>query len=426
MSAEAERAVLAGCLYREECARQAVNDLSDGDFTEAPHRALFRSITRIVNRGDLPDITIVIADLREAKQLDAAGGPAFVAGVDLDLPDVMRFPQYIEAVKRAATRGRVVSTLRDCVGLAADPDTSVEALIQKTISALRDEASALPGWVLEGIDRDVREALDEAEQQTRPAMRTGFPLLDAAMAGGVRQGELVLIAGRMGMGKTSFALNVCETLAGSAHPTVLIELEMRRQELLHRSFASNARVRLSDIREGMLSRYDRESVHKAAAAISQLPLWILDQTRAAATLSSVLSVARRAKRGVGLHVLCVDSINLLNDDTRKVKERREEVASMARSLKLAALELDVAVLLLCQINRESAHAADRRPQLHHLAEADALAQHADAVWMLHRESYYDKRVDDHTKAEVLVRKNRNGETGDIGVKFTGPYVRFEP
>ena len=426
MSAEAERAALSCCLRSEELARRAASDLSPGEFSERQAGYVFRSMTRILDRGGVPDLTLVIADLREAKQLEQAGGVAYIAALDSDWPDLLRFGQYLEAVKRAATRGRVVSTLRDCIGLAADPDTGVEALIQKTIAALRDEATALPGWVLEGIERDVQEALDEAEQQLRPAMPTGFPRIDAAMAGGVRQGEVVLVAGRMGMGKTSFALNVCETMAGGGNPTVLVELEMRRQELIHRSLASNPRVRLSDIREGLLNRFDKERVHKAADDLKMLPLWILDQARASATMSSVLTIARRAKKGVDLRVLCVDSINHLNDDTKRSHERREEVASMARALKLAALELDIAVLLLCQINREPAHTNDRRPHLHHLAEADALAQHADTVWMLHRESYYDKNVDDHTRAELLMRKNRNGETGEFGIKFVGPYVRFEP
>lgn len=426
MSVEAERAVLAGCMLREACARQAIEELSVSDFSERPNRLVFDAVVRVLDRGEVPDLTILIADLRAAKQLEAAGGPAFLAGLDLDLPDLHRFTQYLEAVKRAATRGRLVAAFRDCAGLAADPDTSVESVIQKSMGILKDEATALPGWQFTSIADDVSEALGEIDQPTRFAMPSGFPRLDEAMAGGVRQGELVLIAGRTSMGKTSFGLHLCESLAGGGQPTVMIELEMGRRELLDRVFASGAKVRLADIREKRLSRFDRGLVDKAARDFAALPIWFLDQTRAAPTLSSVLSIARRAKKGVDLRVLCVDSLNLLNDDTRKVREKREELGGIARALKIAAQELDIAILLLCQINREATHQGDKRPHLHHLAEADALAHHCDIAMFLHREAYYDKNVEDHTKAEVLMRKNRNGETGEFPVRFIGPYVRFEP
>ena len=258
-------------------------------------------------------------------------------------------------------------------------------------------------------------------------VETGFTDLDR-MTGGLHGSELVILAARPSMGKTAFAMNICENVViKSRKPTLFISLEMAAIELIERMLCSVARVNGHRLRNGSLAADDRKRLVKISGELSTVPLYIDDSpTR---NVSEIAGAARRIKRKEnGLGLIVIDYLQLIQPDSAN-DPRQEQVAKMARRLKGIARELNTPILCLSQLNRQAEDSKDHRPKLSHLRESGAIEQDADVVMFVHREAYYHKGDPDsgvsETEAQIIIEKQRNGPTGDVELNWFRDFTRFE-
>jgi replicative DNA helicase len=248
------------------------------------------------------------------------------------------------------------------------------------------------------------------------------------LTGGLHDSELVILAARPSMGKTALALNIAEHVAidGAAKPVLVVSLEMSALELGDRILCSRARVNSHRLRNGQLSAEDSRRLVQTAADISRAPLFIDDSP--SRNMTEIAATARRLKRQVGLALVVIDYLQLVEPDNPR-DPRQEQVARISRRLKGLARELSIPVLCLAQLNRQVEATRDSRPQLSHLRESGAIEQDADVVVFVHREEFYQTNEEDRERckgqADLMIRKQRNGPTGDVKLTWLHEFTRFE-
>lgn len=309
----------------------------------------------------------------------------------------------------------------------ADPDSLLNDAEQKVFSIRESRQSSN----LSAIDEVLTEAMDRLDARVRGdamegTVETGFTDLDR-MTGGLHASELVILAARPSMGKTAFAMNICEYVVTKARqPALFISLEMAAIELIERLLCSVAKVNGHKLKNGTLPAEDRKRMVKTASELSKAPLFIDDSpTR---NVSEIAGAARRIKRREGkLGLIVIDYLQLIQPDSAN-DARQEQVAKIARRLKGLARELKVPILCLSQLNRQAEDSRDHRPKLSHLRESGAIEQDADVVMFVHREAYFQKgqpeeEVNQH-EALVIVEKQRNGPTGDVNLHWERDFTRF--
>jgi replicative DNA helicase len=284
--------------------------------------------------------------------------------------------------------------------------------------------------------RTVREVLHDSlaridarmqHQHAYGGLETGLMDFDD-LTGGLHDSELVILAARPSMGKTALALNIAEHIAidGSARPVLVVSLEMSSLELGDRLLCSRARVNSHKLRNGQISAEDSRRLVQTAADVSRAPLFIDDSP--SRNMTEIAATARRLKRQEKLGLIVIDYLQLIEPDNPR-DPRQEQVARISRRLKGLARELNVPVLCLAQLNRQVEATRDNRPQLSHLRESGAIEQDADVVIFVHREEFYQTNEEDRQRvkgqADLMVRKQRNGPTGDVKLTWLHEFTRFE-
>jgi replicative DNA helicase len=274
---------------------------------------------------------------------------------------------------------------------------------------------------------DTFKAIDaRLEHGAADGVLTGFSKIDE-MTGGLHGSELIILAARPSMGKTAFALNIAEHVAVEQEsPTLVVSLEMSKMELAQRMLCSRGKIDGSKLRSGYLAGNERQSLVKASAELGKAPLFIDDSP--SRTVTEIGAVARRLKRQERLGLIVIDYIGLIEPENA-LDSRQEQVAKMARRLKGLARELDVPILCLAQLNRQTEAAKDNRPSLSHLRESGAIEQDADVVMFVHREEYYHSLEDAEDmgivgQAKIIIAKQRNGPVGDVKLSWMKQYTKF--
>lgn len=423
-SEESERAVLAGILLEPELMHTASERLKAEDFYFEKHQLLYAAMVELDEDRAGIDLRTIQAKLEQKDQISKVGGLAYIAGLDVDLPDLGRFDSYLEIVKETSIRRRLIAaagaTIRDCLngGLLA-PQAILEA--EKTLVQLGEEILTQRIYRLDEV---VEEALEDLEEEgpAQKAIPSGFVDFDN-LAQGLCQDNLVIIAGRPGMGKTSFALNVAQNVGIRHSRGVLIfSLEMSRHELALRALCSEGDVDFHQLRTRHLPQSGWNSLMAAARTIAGAPIYIDDS----ATLSmlELTAKARRMQREKGIELVMVDYLQLLSSGARH-DNRQAEVAAVSRGLKALAKTLHIPVVALAQLSRKPEERGDKRPQLSDLRETGQLEQDADLVAFLYRDEVYNKNNPENTGlAELIVAKHRNGPTGTIDLVFLGESTTF--
>jgi replicative DNA helicase len=396
------------------------------DFYFERHQRIYDAMLHLLREQVDIDMRTLQARLEQQKQLEKVGGLAYLAGLDLDLPDLGRIEAYVEIVKERSLRRRLIDACavvtRSCLdgGLEAQ-----EALAQaeRSILTLGEESinkgfSPL-GRVLEATLEDI----EERPGATLTGVPTGFTDLDR-MTHGLNRGNLIIIAGRPGMGKTSFALNLAQHVAiREERPVAIFSLEMGEQELALRILCSEADISFSRLRSGHLSQKQWERIVKTVRNIGKAPVYIDDSPNP--TLLELTSKARRLKSEVGLELVILDYLQLMQAGGRH-ENRNLEIAAISRGMKQLAKELEIPVIALSQLSRApERRGSDHRPQLSDLRESGSIEQDADLVAFLYRDEVYDS--EDPAKkglAELIIAKHRNGETGTIDLAFLGEITSF--
>ncbi|MCE5303901.1 MAG: replicative DNA helicase [Planctomycetaceae bacterium] len=429
---DAERGVLGSLLLDPNLCDDIAMILRPEDFYADANQKLYAQLLAMRDEGKRIDATLLLERLQAGGDLEAVGGAAYLAEVVHSVPYAANAVYYAEIVQAKATLRSLIHASTEILRDAYEPTLDPRELVNRAeeqIFAVRDQRASdqitpIHDLLVEAFDR-IDARLEHGEGQGVP---TGFQDLDT-LTGGLHGSEFVVLAARPSMGKTALAMNIAENVAIEANvPTLFVSLEMARFELAQRMLCSQGRIDANKFRSGFLSKDDRSKLVEASAKLGKAPM-VVDDTPAR-TCTEIAACARRLKRKQGLGLIVIDYLQLINPDDPR-DPRQEQVAKMARRLKAMARELEIPVLCLAQLNRQTEQGKEgHRPRLSHLRESGAIEQDADVVMFIHREEYYHTREEAQQQgiagqADVIVAKQRNGPTGDVKLAWFDKYTRFE-
>lgn len=429
-SVEAEQSILGGLMLDNSGWDRIADLLHGGDFYRRDHQLIFEAIGTLSEKSIPSDAVTVSEHLEKCGQLDDAGGLAYIASLARDTPSAANIKAYAEIVRER-------SMLRELIRVGGEIAGSAHANDGRGATDLVDEAErkvfeiaergqrAGSGFIgLRKILPGVIDRLDELSHSEGDitGVATGFQKFDALTAG-LHGGELIIIAGRPSMGKTTLAMNIAENaaIAGKV-PTAIFSMEMSAEQLAFRMIGSIGRVNQSNLRTGRFSDEDWTRINSAVAIMSQAPIFIDDTPALSPT--DIRARARRLKREHGLGLIVVDYLQLMGVvGTRE--NRATEISEISRSLKALAKELNLPIVALSQLNRGVEQRTDKRPVMSDLRESGAIEQDADLIAFIYREEVYDPDTPRKGVADIIIAKQRNGPIGDFHLTFLGEYTRFE-
>lgn len=418
----AEQAVLGAALLRASTIDEAIDaGLEPGDFGEPAHRLVWEAAAAL--HAERQPVDMVTLPERLGTSLDHHGGLRLLADLTAACPSVRSIDTYVEIVRSAAL-GRSLAHVADEIRHAAAgrPEDAL-ALLEQRCGELRRRSGKREDW--RHISDVLTETFDAMQARSRSpndlvGLPTGLTDLDAILAG-LHGGDLIILAARPSMGKSALALGISVAAARTGAGVAFFSLEMSSESLGSRTLSSEARVDSHRMRTGKLRQDDWPPLLAAVEGASSLPIYFDDSPDL--TPSKARAAVERLMSREPVDLIVIDYITLMRGDGR-FGNRQEEVSSISRELKLLAKRLDVPVIALSQLNRGVEQRADKRPLMSDLRESGAIEQDADVILFLYREEVYVKRPDNEGLAEVLVRKQRSGATGDIEVAWVGKHARF--
>jgi replicative DNA helicase len=426
-SEESERAVLAAVLIdAEKHLPQTASRLRSEDFYFERHQKLYQSMLELQSAGMEIDLRTVQARLEQQKSLDAIGGLAYLATLDVDLPDLSRVESYVEIIKERSLRRRLLDACTDIYRTCMDGGLEARYALDRAeqrILELGEEAISKGFVPLRSLLDDTLREIEVRGESEFPGLRTGFGDLDR-MSHGLNPGNLIILAGRPGMGKTSLALNIAEHVAIRERKGVgVFSLEMSEHEIVMRILSSESGIPYGRLRQGRLSDRDWTKLIDVRQRLSDAPIW-LDES-ANPSLLEVASKTRRLRGEKKLDLLVIDYLQLMQSGVA-FESRNLEIGAITRGLKQLAKELGIPVIALSQLSRQpERRGSDHRPQLADLRESGSIEQDADLVAFIYRDEVYNADdPENQGAAELIVAKNRHGETGVIDLHFDGEITRF--
>lgn len=429
-SLEAEKCVLGAILIDDRLYGRISDVLTPQDFFRAAHGHIYAAIAKLKARNVTPDFVTLKDDLASRGELDECGGPAYIAALTDGVPRASNIDQYARIVQEKSHARRLIAATKDARARAGKGDDTL-GVVQDLERELADitAARAWQGafYPIQKVQEEAWEEVDRrmvrAESKAAVGLPTGFNAVDD-MTSGLQPTDLIIIAGRPSMGKTSFAMNIVENACAANPETVVgvFSLEMSKVQLYNRMLSSTARVEASRIRSGRLTEMDLRSISEGMQKLWNTRIYIDDT--GTQTPHDILGRARRLKMDQGLHLLVIDYIQLMAGVGR-FDSRQQEVSSISRALKALAKELGVPVVALAQLSRALEARKDKEPMLSDLRESGALEQDADVVMFIHREEKYARTDENAGKAKVIIGKQRNGPTGSCELAFIEEFTRFE-
>lgn len=419
---ELEKRLLSALMLRDgEAVVEVVDVLAANDFYRPEHKKIYAAILRLHAADVAPDFTLIKDELLKAGDssrsiLESLGGLS-----ELEYTTA-RVPHYAQRIKAAAQLRRLVEIGRELSDSAskggattmevlADVEKKLTAVVDKDLRALTSAAEL----ALETFD-------DILKPQAEADVPTGFRYIDKLTGGGLKKSDLIILAARPSMGKTTLAINIAAN-AARTHSVLIFSLEMSRKQIGKRLVSAMSRVNAMRIQAGAsaLTRGEATAITDACKSIGELKFFV-DDSRGI-TLSVIRAKAQKLKREKGLDLIVIDYLQLIQCGNRYAGNRVLEVSELSRGLKILAQELDVPVLVLSQLSRAVEQRADKKPLLSDLRESGSIEQDADIVMFLYREDYYDRESEKDT-AEVIIAKNRNGATGSVPLRFEKEYTLF--
>jgi replicative DNA helicase len=423
-----ERAILGSVLLDPSCLDDIAHLIRPEDFYDDANQRLFQVMAGRHDKGKRIDVALLVSQLKKEDSFDLVGGTKYLAELADSVPNAAHARHYASIVRDHSTMRKLIHAGTEIVKAGYDDDDA-SAAAEKAESLV----FAVLGQRLGQGERPILELMHAAMDRVDARLRgeivgggvsTGFTDLDA-MTGGLHNSELTILAARPSMGKSACALNVAENVAADGKAVLIVSLEMSETELSDRLLCSVARVNGHRARNGTVDQADRQRMMAAAGTISAWDVFIDD--RPSRRMAEISSMARRLKRKPGLDLLIIDYLQLIEPEKSR-DNRQEQVAQISRRMKALAKELDVPVLCLCQLSRQTEAATGNIPRLSHLRESGAIEQDADVVMFVHRPEYYlQGEAADAKKgeAEIHVAKQRSGPTGQVELVWRADFTRFE-
>ena len=422
----AEQSTLGGMLLSKDAVADVVEVLRGRDFYHPKHEIIFDAILSLYSHGEPTDVITVSDELTKTGMLQRAGGVDYLHSIVSVVPTAASSGHYASIVAEKAVLRRLVDAGTRIVNMGYASEGEPAELVNIAQTEIYQVSGGVEGEDYVPLTEAVRDAVDEIEAAKGTGgqlmgVPSGFRDLDQ-LTNGFHRGQLVLVAARPALGKSTLALDFARSAAiKHSQPTIVFSLEMGRAEIAMRLLSAEAAIPLQKMRKGMIEQRDWTTIAQVRGDIDSAPLYIDDSPNM--TLVEIRAKCRRLKQRVGLKMVVIDYLQLMTSGKR-VESRQQEVSEFSRALKLLAKELQVPVIALSQLNCGPEQRADRKPQLSDLRESGSLEQDADVVILLHRESAYEKDNPRAGEADFIVAKHRNGPTDTITVGFQGHYSRF--
>ena len=396
-------------------------------FFTADHQLIYAAILAVYERHNKVDPLLVSDELERKNELNRAGGDLYLYDLQARIVETDSTEFYAQIVREKSTRRQLVQTGEQISNLARDQDQELREVLDQAQEGVfrlgqadNDQGFVSVGSIVNETLREIEELSHKHEQFI--GIPTGFTDFDL-MTSGLQRGDLIIIAARPSMGKSTLVLNMAQNIAIEQElPVAIFSLEMPTQQVLLRMLAAEAQINFGHLRSGRLTDEDWPGLTQAASSLMSVPIFI-NETRGV-TVQTLRAEGRRLKgEHNNLAVIIVDYLQLLSGAGR-YSGRVEEISDISRALKTLAWELDTPIIACSQLSREVEKRPDKRPLLSDLRESGAIEQDADLVAFLYREDYYDEAADDQGTADLIIKKQRNGPTGTVRLEFNKAQMRF--
>jgi replicative DNA helicase len=422
----AEQCVLGGMLLSKDAISDVLDIIKGPDFYRPAHQIVYEAVLDLYGKGEPADAVTIAAELTRHGDISRVGGAPYLHTLIASVPTAANAGYYARIVRERAILRRLVEVGTRIVQLGYAGDGEADELVDRAEAEVYGITDRRVSEDYAPLSEIMPGALDEIEAigsrgGTLTGVPTGFADLDS-LTNGLHPGQMVVIAARPAIGKSTLALDLAR--AASVHAgmsAVIFSLEMSRNEITMRLLSAEAKVALQTIRTGKLTDEDWTRLARRMGEVAEAPLFIDDSPNM--SMMEIRAKCRRLKQRHDLKLVIIDYLQLMSSPKR-VENRQQEVSELSRSLKLLAKELDVPVVALSQLNRGPEQRSDKRPMLSDLRESGSIEQDADVVILLHREDAYEKESPRAGEADFMVAKHRNGPTTTVTVAFQGHYSRF--
>lgn len=432
-SVEAEQSVLGGLMLVNDEWDSVTEIVAEADFYLRQHRVIFSEMRSLIKRGSPIDLITLSEELGGKGLEEACGGFGYLATLSKNTPSAANIHAYADIVREAALKRELLAAVNDIATHTLQPrGMNAAELVDMAerkvmhITASRDDRQAGPTSILDVMDSTVErlQALVDTPHDGVTGLDTGYTDLNKKTAG-LQNGDLIVVAARPSMGKTTFAMNICENVSLSQDKAVLIfSLEMPKEQLMMRMYASLGRIDQTNIRTGQMTDEDWTRLTGTTGILSERKNIFIDD-ESGLTPQTVRARARRLHRETGgLAMIMVDYLQLMRVPEHS-SNRTLEIAEISRALKSLAKELNIPVVALSQLNRSLETRADKRPINSDLRESGSIEQDADLIIFIYRDEVYNERSEDKGIAEIILGKQRNGPIGTLRLTFNGQWSRFD-
>jgi len=424
---DAEMSLLGAVLIDEEVLADISEHVTSKDFYDKRHAIVYAGMMRLYEKHKPVDLLTLTEELKRKKELDIIGGSTYLTDLTNYVPTAAHAEAYAELVAQKAIRRRLIKASSEISELGFDEETTTQELLEKAEAELFSVSDQSLKQDLVSIESILTESFDRMEELHRNkgalrGVRTGYRDLDN-MTAGLQRSDLIILAARPAMGKTTLVTNLAYNVATVAkQPVLFFSLEMSKEQLVDRMLADASGVDAWNIRTGNLSDQDFSKLSEAMGEMAEAPIYI-DDTPGLSVLE-MRTKARRAAHEAPLGLIIVDYLQLMQASGRTDGNRVQEVSAISRGLKLIARELNVPVIALSQLSRSVESRSPQIPQLADLRESGSIEQDADIVMFIYREAYYNPETERENITDLFIAKHRNGPTGKVELYFHPERLRF--
>ncbi len=422
---EAEQSVIGSMLIDKTAIARVVEVLKGDDFYRDSHKVIFNAIFELYQKDTPIDMITLLEHLRSAEKLEASGGITYISEISNSIPSTANLSSYIKIVDDKSVLRKLIRAsteiMENCYNKQDDVEAVMDIAQQRVFNiAERKNTSDFEAMntVLERGFLEIERIFNNKGETT--GVSSGFPELDD-MTSGFQKGDMILIAARPSMGKTTFVLNLAQYAALRGGKSVAVfSLEMSKEQLAYKLLCAEANVDMTKLRNGSLEDKDWENIAKASGPLAAAKIYIDDT--AGTSVIDMRSKCRKLKMEHGIDMIIIDYLQLMSGSNPE--NRQQEVSEISRSIKALAKEMQCPVISLSQLSRAPEQRADHRPMLSDLRESGSIEQDADLVMFLYRDEYYNKETEDKNVAECIIAKQRNGPVGTVKLAWIGQFSKF--